>query len=58
MADLIKSTIKHFRDYCPNITDDDAKDIINNFICFAHLLMKLDKKRTEILINKGEAKNE
>ena len=49
MADLIKSTMEHFRDYYPNVTEDDAKDIINNFICFAHLLMKLDKKRAKAL---------
>lgn len=57
MADLVKSTVEHFGKHYPNITEEDAKDIINNFICFAHLLMKLDKKRTEILKNKGETTN-
>ena len=57
MADLIKSTMEHFRDYYPNLSEDDAKDIINNFICFSHLLLKLNKKRMEILKNKGEKIN-
>ena len=46
---LIMNTIEHFGKYDDNpISVAEANDIVLNFTGFAHLILKLDKKRKAV----------
>lgn len=55
---LIMNTIEHFGKYDDNpISVAEANDIVLNFTGFAHLILKLDKKRKAVKNEQNQIEN-
>lgn len=50
---IVNQTIEHFSSCCgENITATEAVEIVSNIVGFSRLLLKLDKKRKQVLKEK------